>query len=69
MAKGKTTEQFIAEARAIHKDNYDYSKVEYVNAHTDVIIICPVHGEFTQKPWNHLHGNNEKGCGCPLCGG
>jgi hypothetical protein len=42
----KNTEQFIAEARKVHGDKYDYSKVEYVNDRTKVCIICPGHGEF-----------------------
>ena len=53
---------FIEKAKRIHNDRYDYSKVEYVNAHTKVCIICPEHGEFWQIPNNHLNGN-----GCPLC--
>ena len=32
---------FIEKAKYIHNDRYDYSKVEYVNAHTKVCIICP----------------------------
>ena len=53
---------FVEKAKHIHNDRYDYSKVEYVNAHTKVCIICPEHGEFWQTPNNHLNGN-----GCPLC--
>ena len=53
---------FIEKAKHMHNDRYDYSKVEYVNAHTKVCIICPEHGEFWQTPNNHLNGN-----GCPLC--
>lgn len=53
---------FIEKAKHMHNDRYDYSKVEYVNAHTKVCIICPEHGEFWQIPNNHLNGN-----GCPLC--
>lgn len=49
MSKRKTTEQFIEEARAIHGDKYDYSKVEYVNSRTKVCIICPIHGEFFKR--------------------
>ena len=45
-----------------HGNKYDYSKVEYINAITKVIIICPEHGEFLQTPHAHL-----KGQGCPQC--
>ena len=57
-----TTEEFIKKAREVHGDRYDYSKVEYVNNKTKVIIICPVHGVFPQSPVNHIRGN-----GCPKC--
>ena len=36
--------------------------MEYVNNKTNVIIICPIHGEFKQLPQNHL-----KGAECPIC--
>jgi very-short-patch-repair endonuclease len=58
----KTTEQFIAEAKKVHGDKYDYSKVEYVNAKTKICIICPLHGEFWQTPNDHLSGK-----GCKIC--
>lgn len=56
--------QFIEKARKVHGDKYDYSKVEYVNNHTKVCIICPEHGEFWQTPEKHIVGR-----GCPKCGG
>ena len=58
----KSIFQFINEAKNVHGDKYDYSKVEYKNAYTSVCIICPIHGEFWQRPLEHLHG-----CGCPRC--
>ncbi len=51
----KSTEQFIKEAKQVYGDKFDYSKVNYVNFHTKVIIICPKHGEFEQTPSNHMH--------------
>ena len=42
----KTTEQFIEDARKIHGDCYDYSKVDYYNKSGKVEIICPEHGSF-----------------------
>ena len=36
-----TTESFIAEAKAIYGDRYDYSKVEYKNREHRVTVICP----------------------------
>lgn len=60
----KTQEEFIAQARSVHGDKYDYSKVKYVNSSTKVCIICPEHGEFWQVP--NLHTSQK--CGCPECG-
>ena len=57
-----TTEDFITQAKATHKDKYDYAKVNYINNNTKVTIICPVHGEFTQAPSGHLLGKN-----CQIC--
>lgn len=57
-----TKNEFIKKANLIHKNKYDYSKVEYTNYHSDVIIICPIHGEFTQQPANHLIGRGCKKC-------
>jgi hypothetical protein len=50
----KGTEKFVEESREIHKDKYDYSKVEYKTTHANVTIICKIHGEFEQSPSNHL---------------
>ena len=58
----RTNEQFIEDARKVHGDKYDYSKVEYIASHEKVCIICLEHGEFWQTPHDHLQGN-----GCPSC--
>lgn len=57
------TEYWINRAIEIHGDKYDYSKVIYIYATKPVIIICPIHGEFTQTPDNHLTNK-----GCVKCG-
>ena len=62
VGKNKTTQDLIAEFTEIHGDKYDYSLVEYKNAQTKIIIICPQHGEFTQTPNDHLQE-----AGCPKC--
>lgn len=62
MRKTLTTEEFIQKVRLIHGNKYDYSKLEYVNNRTKVIIICPKHGEFLQTPNGH-----SKGSGCLKC--
>ena len=55
--------EFIEKATKIHGDKYDYSKVEYINSQTKVIIICKMHGEFLQVPNSHLQGYACKECG------
>ena len=60
--KRLTTEIFVNESIKIHGNKYDYSKVNYINNHTKVIITCPIHGDFLQTPSIHL-----RGCGCPFC--
>ena len=61
--KKLTIKEFIEKANKVQGiGRYDYSKVNYVNNRTDVIIICPIHGEFLQTPSDHFQG-----CGCSLC--
>jgi len=62
IVKRKNNEYFISIAEKIHGNKYDYSKVDYINNHTEVCIICPKHGEFWQKPNVHLLNH-----GCPKC--
>lgn len=58
-----TTEEFIRRAKEVHLNkDYDYSRVEYVNLRTNVIIGCPKHGWFEQNAAAHLRGE-----GCPYC--
>lgn len=61
----KTLEQFIDQAKAIFGERYDYSKVVYVNNHTKVTIICPIHGEFQKRPADMT----VKRSGCAKCTG
>ena len=55
---------FINVASRVHNFFYDYSKVVYINNDTKVEIVCPLHGEFYQKPEKHKKGQN-----CPRCAG
>lgn len=65
--KKKTKEEFIIDAKKVHGDKYDYSKIEYFNQLTPVCIICPEHGEFWQTPKSHLNGHGCKKCGNKKC--
>lgn len=40
MSRRLTTEEFIKKAQTIHGDTYDYSKVNYIDSHSKVCIIC-----------------------------
>jgi hypothetical protein len=54
--------KFIENAKIIHKNKYDYSKVNYKHSKQKVSIICSKHGEFKQNPNQHLQKQ-----GCPQC--
>ena len=54
-----TKEEFIKKAREVHGDKFDYSKVDFKGITKPVIITCPIHGNFSQAPKEHL-----RGCGC-----
>ena len=56
------TDDFISKAIKKHGYKYLYTKVDYKYSNQKVIITCPTHGDFTQKPNSHLTGQ-----GCPNC--
>lgn len=58
----KDTKSFIKDAQKVHGKKYDYSKTEYKNDRTKLLITCNKHGYFWQTPNNHLSGK-----GCPMC--
>lgn len=57
-----STGEFINKAKKVHGDRFDYSMVDYINAHAKVKIGCSVHGEYLQAPYHHIQGS-----GCPVC--
>lgn len=61
-----TNGEFIKKAKSVHGDNYDYSKCDYLNMRTKIIIICHTHGEFLTRP--DMHTDKRGGRGCPKCG-
>jgi hypothetical protein len=60
--KRYTTEDFVARAKEVHGDKYDYSSVVYTHNQNKVAITCPAHGIFNQQARLHL-----KGQGCREC--
>jgi len=63
MAKALTLLEFILKSKSKHGDKYDYSLVKYESISKKVSIICPIHGVFEQKPYEHYTGN----IGCYEC--
>jgi glutaredoxin len=57
-----TQDEFIQRSENIHNGFYTYGNVNYVNNNTPVMITCPVHGDFPQRPSSHLTG-----AGCKKC--
>lgn len=58
-----TTEEFIAKAKVVNGDKYDYSMTEYNGSHSQVAIICnKCKNIFWQSATTHLSGK-----GCPIC--
>ena len=62
MGKWMTQQEFVEKANFIHKFKYNYSEVHYTGSYNKVIIICPVHGKFSQTPNCHLQGEGCKKC-------
>jgi len=60
--KRLTEKEWIERAKNFHINKFDYSLVEYINAHTKVKIICPIHGIFEQDPNDHIRKS-----GCLKC--
>ncbi len=56
------TGEFVAKAKVLFGDLYDYSKTIYVHSHKKVTVICQVHGEFKIQASCHLERQ-----GCPMC--
>lgn len=59
--KKSNAEEFVKKAIKIFNE-YDYSKVDYKNSKTKVIVGCKEHGDFATRPNDLLSGH-----GCPVC--
>ena len=58
-------EQFLEKSRKIHGDRYDYVEGSYIAMSESASIVCKVHGEFAQRPSDHVTSK----AGCPKCAG
>lgn len=61
--KKSNTEAFIEKSNLKHKNRFNYSKSNYVNSQTKVIVICENNHEFLVRPDMHL----SRGHGCRIC--
>lgn len=58
----KSTEEFITALKRIHGEFYNTSKVVYKRSDQNIILECPLHGEFSIRPAMILNGGK-----CPQC--
>ncbi|MDG1272297.1 MAG: helicase-related protein [Flavobacteriaceae bacterium] len=58
------TQEFLQKIkeRGHWNNDFDYSQVEYKNAHTNIKVICKIHGEFFPSPQSFIRGS-----GCMKC--
>lgn len=56
-------DEFEKIANEVHNFKYTYDKSSFINMSTKMKMICPIHGEFWQKPTNHTTLKH----GCPHC--
>jgi hypothetical protein len=63
MSRKLTKEEIVERAKNVHKDKYDYTDLVYKDMSTNINVKCKIHGEFFQRPFDHL-----KGLGCSKCG-
>ena len=59
-----TTEEWVAKAKMVHENRYDYTKSNYTGARKALEVTCPVHGVYQVRADHHLSG-----VGCPKCYG
>jgi hypothetical protein len=57
------TETFIDAAKLVHGDTYIYTKTDFSGIKKEVIIVCKIHGEFSQLADKHINAKH----GCQKC--
>lgn len=56
-------ESFVFKSNIIHNNKYNYDLVDYQGGFNPVMIICPKHGVFKQKPKDHIQNRSCRKCG------
>lgn len=65
LVRTKTTEQFIKEAKEVHKNKFDYSNTTYMSANIKLTIMCKEHNNtFDVLPDGHIKAQTG---GCKHC--
>ncbi|EON7637132.1 TPA: hypothetical protein OGU99_000801 [Escherichia coli] len=59
-----TLKEYIISCHLKHNFFYDYTQTDLIKIKSNIIIICPFHGEFVQDAYYHRNGG-----GCPECSG
>ena len=63
LGKNLSIIEFVTKSNNIHRNKYDYSLVDSTKSHTNIKIICPIHGIFKTSTSNHIQGSG----GCMKC--
>lgn len=63
MPRRLTTAEFVAKALKKHKGYYSYPLAEYKTGKDQIIVTCPVHGNFSMMAEGHLYGQGCRACG------
>lgn len=62
-SKVLSNEEFILRANVRHNNKYNYDKTNYLGFDKDVIVTCPIHGDFLVNAHQHISNLT----GCPEC--
>lgn len=62
MPKKMTQEEYFKRVNEIHNGKYNY-KSEYMGMDKNILVVCPIHGEFSINASRHLHLKQ----GCKYC--
>lgn len=62
MSKKLSKSEFVTRATQVHFNKYSYDNVIYESMLKKISITCPEHGDWLQKPADHLLNH-----GCPKC--
>lgn len=62
LSNSKSEKYYMDGFKDVHGNRYGYDNIKFTNGTTKVSITCYIHGDFLQKPTEHLCG-----AGCPMC--